>query len=169
MLLFWQIIEDQIFYTVFQKIYLLIELLNVWIYALIQGKCYANGHLTFSGYRKRIWSCVSAEEISGDVWTNWDWLFGWGRGLGEAGFMLVARRGGGSRQAPARCAPILSEATHCCRQVLPGERLVSLQNITWKVYLIIHNLYSLHHALSFVLQLDAFLIHLFLIDNILEF
>lgn len=47
--------------------------------------------------------------------------------MGEVGLVLVARRGGGCREAATRCDAIVPEAPHSRCQVLPRRHLVSLQ------------------------------------------
>lgn len=46
--------------------------------------------------------------------------------MGEAGVVLVARRGDGAGEAAPRCPTIISEAPYRGRQVLPRGHLVSL-------------------------------------------
>lgn len=46
--------------------------------------------------------------------------------MGEAGLVLVARRGGGAGEAASRCLAIVSEAPYRGCQVLPRGHLVSL-------------------------------------------
>lgn len=45
--------------------------------------------------------------------------------MGEAGVMLVARRGGCSGEASTRCPAIISETTYSSRQILSRRYLVS--------------------------------------------
>lgn len=47
--------------------------------------------------------------------------------MGEAWFLLVARRGGWSGEAATRCPAIISETPNSRCQVLPGGHIVSSQ------------------------------------------